>query len=167
MGDEFGRIHIEPAHRVVAECVRARVYAEPEHREAVDVKCDDFDGVTFYICVLPEQRDVLRISIFTPCFDQIQAMVGDAYFRDLYAEVGAAIDTPQPQYSMTVAVNLDTFVATNANDAQRGERDGVCEDANVSPATPVSRLVPPALTFPRPASPFACTPHSRCGSHSA
>ena len=85
-------------------------------------------------------------------------MVGDAYFRDLYAEVGAAIDTPQPQYSMTVAVNLDTFVATNANDAQRGERDGVCEDANVSPATPVSRLVPPALTFPRPASPFACTP---------
>ena len=60
-GDEFGRIHIEPAHRVVAETVRARVYADYDHREAVDVKCDDFDRVTFYICVAPEQKEVMRV----------------------------------------------------------------------------------------------------------
>jgi hypothetical protein len=41
-----GRIYLEAGHRVVAETVRARIFYEgdPEKREAVDVKADDFDG---------------------------------------------------------------------------------------------------------------------------
>jgi len=113
-GEEAGRIHIEAAHRVVAESVRARVYSAPEHREAVDVKCDDFDGVTYYVCVSPEQKEVLRVSLFVPCFDAIKGSVGDAYFEALYSEVGAVLETPQPMYSLTVAVNLDAVPADDA-----------------------------------------------------
>ena len=114
-GDEFGRIHIEPAHRVVAETVRARVYSDAEHREAVDVKADDFDRVTYYVCVAPEQKEVLRVSLFVPCWATIREAIGDEYFSALYAEVGAAVEaTPQPMYSLTVAIDLDAAAQLDA-----------------------------------------------------
>ena len=149
-GDEFGRIHIEPAHRVVAETVRARVYADVDHREAVDVKCDDFDRVTFYICVAPEQKEVMRVSLFAPCYAAIESAIGDAYFRDLYAEVGAVLEPPQPGYSLTVAVNLDAFLT--ASDEQRGERTRwACARARTQRSpNPLSIPAPPPPLKPVP-----------------
>ena len=113
-----GRIHIEPGHRIVAEAARARIFSDPERREAVDVKCDDFDGVVLYVAVSPEQKEVMRVSIFAPCFAQIKEAVGDRYFEELYHSVGASIEAAQPGYSLTVAVNLD---ALPADDASKGE----------------------------------------------
>jgi len=100
-------IHIEPSHRVVREAVSARVHARPEHREAVDVKCDDFEGVTFYVCILPDDKDTMRVSLYVPCFAAIEEAVGKGYFEGLYSEVGAVLETPQPMYSLTAAVNLN------------------------------------------------------------
>lgn len=71
--------------------MRARIHSDADKREAVDVKADDFDGVSFYVCVLPEQREVLRVSLFVPCFAQIKAAVGDKYFEELYASSCAAL----------------------------------------------------------------------------
>jgi hypothetical protein len=163
-GDEFGRIHIEPAHRVVAETVRARVYADYDHREAVDVKCDDFDRVTFYICVAPEQKEVMRVSLFAPCYATIESAVGEAYFRDLYAEVGAVLEPAQPGYSLTVAVNLDAFLT--ASDEQRGER--ARSPSHTTEPPPLSHPPPLAAAAccccPRPGdlSRFACSHHRPC-----
>ena len=115
-GTEYsgGRIHIEPGHRIVAECVRARIYAEADKREAVDVKCDDFDGVSLYVCVLPEQKQTLRVSLLVPCFAEIKDAVGPQFFEELYNPVGASIEAPQPGYSLTVAVDLDSLPAEHA-----------------------------------------------------
>ena len=88
-----GRIHIEPGHRIVAEAARARIFSDPERREAVDVKCDDFDGVVLYVAVSPEQKEVMRVSIFAPCFAQIKEAVGDRYFEELYHSVGSWLIT--------------------------------------------------------------------------
>ena len=90
-------------------CARAA-----DKREAVDVKADDFDGVFFYVCVAPEQRDVLRVSLFAPCFSQIKEAVGEQYFADLYSSACASIEAPQAGYSLTVAVNLDALPPDNA-----------------------------------------------------
>jgi len=106
-----GRIHIEPAHRVVYETVRARIFADPAEREAVDVRSDDFDGVTYYVSVLPEQKNVLRVSLFAPAFAELKEAVGEKFFADMYTAVGAVVEAPQQGYSLTVAVDLDTLPA--------------------------------------------------------
>ena len=69
-----------------------RARAAAEKREAVDVKADDFDGVSFYVCVIPEQKEVLRVSLFAPCFAEIKDSVGDAYFAELYAFAGVSLE---------------------------------------------------------------------------
>ena len=90
-----------------------------DKREAVDVKADDFDGVTFYVSVDPDQREVLRVSIFVPCFAEIKDAVGDKYFQDLYASNCAVLEQPpQQSFSLTVAVNLD---ALPADPGEKGE----------------------------------------------
>jgi hypothetical protein len=101
----------------VAETVRARIHADPDKREAVDVKADDFDGVSFYISVTPEQKEVMNVSLFVPCFKQIQDAVGAAYFEELFAGYGS-LTTAQPGYSITVVFNLD---ALPGDYAARGE----------------------------------------------
>jgi len=69
-----------------------------------------------YVCVVPEQKEVLRVSLLAPCFAAIKDAVGDKYFTDLYAEVGAVVDaTPQAGYSITVAVSLDSVPPDEAS----------------------------------------------------
>jgi len=110
-----GRIHIEPGHRIVAEAVRARIYAEPAQREAIVVQADDFDGCAFYVTVQPEQKEILRVSLLAPCFADIKDAVGDGFFQEMYNFAGVTIETPpQPGYSFTVAVNLDAVPADSA-----------------------------------------------------
>ena len=113
-----GRIHLEAGHRVVAEAVRARIFSDPERREAVDVKADDFDGVSFYVSVAPEEKTIMRVSLFVPCFAEIKDAVGDQYFQDLFAGYGT-FETPQPGYSLTVVVDLESLPADDA------EREGL------------------------------------------
>jgi len=91
------------------------VFAEPDQRDAVDVRCDDFDGVTYYVSVLPEQKNVLRVSLFAPCFAELKEAVGDRYFEDLYASVGGVLEAPQQGYSLTVALDLDTVPPDTAS----------------------------------------------------
>lgn len=102
-----GRIHIEAGHRIVADACRARIHADADKREAVDVKADDYDGASFYVYVLPEQREVLRVSLFVPCFNEIRDAVGVAYFEELYNSPCSTLEAPQGSYSLTVSVNLD------------------------------------------------------------
>ena len=107
-----GRIHLEAGHRVVAETVRARIFYEgdPERREAVDVKADDFDGVSFYVMVLPEQKNMMRVSLAVPCFQAVKDAVGDGYFAELFGLFACcSLETPQPGYNLTVLVNLDAL----------------------------------------------------------
>ena len=78
------------------------------------MKADDFDGVFFYVCVDPEKRDLLRVSLFAPCFAQIKEAVGEQYFTDLYSSACATVEAPQAGYSLTVAVNLDALPPDNA-----------------------------------------------------
>jgi len=123
MGSEGtgGRIHLEPGHRIVAEACRARIFADADKREAVDVKADDFDGCMLYVCVLPESKDILRVSLFTSCFAEVKESVGDAYFQERYNFAGAKLEAPVSPYSITVAVNLD---ALPADPAQKEELVG-------------------------------------------
>mmetsp|Transcript_67089 Transcript_67089/g.132959 ORF Transcript_67089/g.132959 Transcript_67089/m.132959 type:complete len:324 (-) Transcript_67089:299-1270(-) len=108
-----GRIHLEPGHRVIAETVRARVNAEPSMREACDVKADDFDGVSIYVNVKPEQKDMMYVSIFAPCFAEIKDAVGDQYFADLYAPHGTVDSAPQPGYNQTFVFDLNQLPPTD------------------------------------------------------
>ena len=109
-----GRIHLEAAHRVVAETVRARIFADPERREAVDVKADDFDGVCFYVSVTPEQKELMTVSLQVPCFADIEAAVGPAYFDELFAGTASIARPPAQGYSLTVVVPLDQLPADDA-----------------------------------------------------
>jgi len=107
-----GRIHLEPGHRVIAETVGARVRAEPDMREACDVKADDFDGVSIYINVKPEQKDMMYVSIQVPCFADIKDAVGDRYFDELYAPHGKVDQPAQPGYNLTFLFDLNQLPPT-------------------------------------------------------
>lgn len=109
-----GRIHLEAGHRVVAETVRARIFyaGDPDKREAVDVKADDYDGVHFYVSVAPEQKHLMRVSLFVPCFQEVNGMVGDGYFQELFGLFQCcALEVPAVGYSLTILVNLDALPA--------------------------------------------------------
>lgn len=98
---------MEAGHRVVAETVRARIHAPSDAREACDVKADDFDGVSIYVCVRPDEKSVMRVSAFVPCFAEIKEAVGDRYFEELYAPHGTVEKPPQSGYSLTISFALD------------------------------------------------------------
>ena len=102
--------HSQARENAVPRAALRRVFARllaADKREAVDVKADDFDGVSFYVQVVPEQRDVLRVSLMAPCFDAVKEAVGDKYFEELYVNAYSVLEPPQPGYNLTVAVNLD------------------------------------------------------------
>lgn len=164
-------IHIEPSHRVVREAVSARVHARPEHREAVDVKCDDFEGVTFYVCILPDDKDTMRVSLYVPCFAAIEEAVGKGYFEGLYSEVGAVLETPQPMYSLTAAVNLNGLPD---DEAARGEENPKCDPPGIAIGRLQSAVgdLQRSETHPTPYAPWALftlpqsRPHLSCLTHS-
>lgn len=107
-----GRIHLEPSHRVVAETVAARVHSNPDQREAVDVKCDDFDGATYYVSVAPEEKNILRVSLYVNNYKEIVDAVGGGHFQALYS--GMISPNPVPGYSLTLVVDLDQLPADAA-----------------------------------------------------
>ena len=98
---------MEPGHRVVSETVRARIHAEPDMREACDVKADDFDSTSIYICVRPEEKDVMRVSVFAPFFGEVHEAVGARYFEELFAPYGVMEAAPQPGYQITYMFALE------------------------------------------------------------
>jgi len=99
-------IHLEPGHRIVAETVAARIHSTPDKREAVDVRCSDF-GSQYYVSALPEEKQMLRVSLWVANFQQIKDLVGESFFSKQYSEEGTCLESPQQGYSLTVAVNLD------------------------------------------------------------
>ena len=112
-----GRIYLEAGHRVVAETVRARIFYEgdPEKREAVDVKADDFDGVSFYVSVSPEEKNLMRVALQVPCFKAIKDAVGEGYFAELFGLFACcSLEAPMPGFSLTVLVNLDALPASES-----------------------------------------------------
>jgi actin related protein 2/3 complex subunit 2 len=100
-----GRIHLEVGHRVVAEFVSARLYSPPDKREAVQVKCNDFDNTKYSAETKVDATNVLLVSFYTECFEEVKEAVGMGYFDELYA----GMIQPQPEFgfSITLAVDLD------------------------------------------------------------
>uniref|UniRef100_A0A6S9SAF1 Arp2/3 complex 34 kDa subunit n=1 Tax=Chrysotila carterae TaxID=13221 RepID=A0A6S9SAF1_CHRCT len=96
-------IHLEPGHRIVADAVAMCVHSSPEKREAVDVRCSDF-GCHYYVCAAPEEPHILRVSLWTRCFDAVQEQVGKSYFQEIYPGL---VDSPLPEYKLTLRINLD------------------------------------------------------------
>jgi actin related protein 2/3 complex subunit 2 len=140
-----GRIHLEAGNRVVAEAVRARIFADPDKREAVDVKADDFDGTSLYVSVAPEQKSVMAVSLFVPCFAEIKDAVGGAYFDELFAGY-ATQAAPQPGYSLTLVFNLDGLPT---DDATRGARAAAADRARARPPVARTRALERARGRPR------------------
>ena len=98
-------IHLEQGHRIVAETVSARFQAEPDKREAVDVRCSDF-GTQYYVCVPPERKNIVQVSLWLSCFDEVKDLVGERYFQELYPGMEA---TPTSGYSLTITTDLDAL----------------------------------------------------------
>ena len=99
-------LHLEPGHRIMAEALAARIHAPPDRREAVDVRCSDF-GVQYYLCVPPEQQNVLKLSVWVRCFAEVVEGVGEAFFAEqLYPGM---VQPPEPGYSLTLALDLDAL----------------------------------------------------------
>ena len=100
-------IHLEPGHRIVAETVAARLHSAPDKREAVDVRCSDF-GAQYYVSVQPEEKHILRVSLWLRCFEEIVDAVGQGWLQDFYAGM---VEAPQAGYKLTLAINLDSLPA--------------------------------------------------------
>ena len=107
-------IHLEPGHRIVAETIAARVHSPPEKREAVDVRCSDF-GAQYYVSVQPEQKNIMRVSLWLHCYDEVKDLVGERFFQEMYP----GLESPQQGYSLTLAVDLDMLPPDTA---ARGDR---------------------------------------------
>ena len=95
-------IHLEPGHRIVAETIAARIHSPAEKREAVDVRCSDF-GAQYYVSVSPEQKNIMRVSLWLHCYDEVKDLVGERFFQEMYP----GLEAPQQGYSLTLAVDLD------------------------------------------------------------
>jgi len=101
-------IHLEPGHRIVAETVAARIHSAPDKREAVDVRCSDF-GAQYYVSVQPDEKHMVRVSLWLRCFDEVMEAVGDRWFQEFYP--GMVETPPQAGYKLTLAINLDSLPA--------------------------------------------------------
>jgi len=99
-------IHLEPGHRIVSETLAAAFLAPADRRESIDVRCCDF-GAQYHLAVHPDEKHILRLSLWLRCYAEVEAAVGVAFFGDMY---GAMLDpTPQPGSSLTLAINLDAL----------------------------------------------------------
>jgi len=123
-------IHLEPGHRIVAEAVAARVHSAPDKREAVDVRCSDF-GAQYYVSVQPEEKHVVRVSLWLRCYEEIAEAVGQGWFQEFYAGM---VEAPQAGYKLTLAVNLDRLPAdSDAKDALVRKLASVKRDVTAAP----------------------------------
>eukprot|EP00965_Chrysotila_dentata_P221365 6192346-Pleurochrysis_carterae.AAC.3 len=111
-------IHLEPGHRIVADAVAMCVHSSPEKREAVDVRCSDF-GCHYYVCAAPEEPHILRVSLWTRCFDAVQEQVGKSYFQEIYPGL---VDSPLPEYKLTLRINLDELPSDSQEKGSHSSR---------------------------------------------
>merc|ERR1711920_45043 len=141
-------IHLEASHRIVAETVAARVHSDPEKREAVDVRCADF-GAQYYVSVTPEERHILRVSLWLKCFEEIKEAVGDGFFQEMYP--GMVESPPQQGYKLTLAVNLDNVPADAAGkDALVWKLASIKRDVTAAPLWICFRALLDGSRVPRP-----------------
>ncbi len=75
-----------------------------EKFEAVDVSGADFDGVTFRLSTEPDNKAVLRVSMFLHYGNELKKYGSDAVVKKAY---GDWVQTPQENYTVTLKVDLD------------------------------------------------------------
>jgi actin related protein 2/3 complex subunit 2 len=147
-------LQLEPGHRIVAAAVAERMAAPAEARESIDVRCSDF-GALYHVCALPDTRHLLRVSAALECFEEVEAAVGRGYFAELYG--GMLEATPEPGYSLTLALDLDHLPEDEARARAPARAGGTCQGTRL--AHPACRAPPGTSVLPQRGAPSGCVSH--------
>lgn len=99
----LGMIFLDTGHENIREVVYKRLTAEK--REAVDVKCSDFDDVTYHI-TSSEDLATIKLSIKMRIFEDLKNFGAEAILESDYK--GLVVPT-EDGYDLSIAVNLDSL----------------------------------------------------------
>lgn len=100
-----GMILLEPANRILEECVRSQIMNKAK-KEPMDVRLCDFDDVSYRITVEREDPSVMKVSLGLPLFASIKSFGGDAAVAKHYGDF-ARKGEPEAGYDVTLDVKFD------------------------------------------------------------
>lgn len=101
-------ILLEPMNRIIQETIQAQLELAPEgeeKRDPIDVRLCDFDDVSYRIQIEAENRDVLLLSMASPCLSQIMEKGADDQLKEIY---GDWVVDPIGGMNVTLSVDLTT-----------------------------------------------------------
>jgi len=100
-------ILLEVHNRIVEQAVRSQVFPVDGKREPLEVICADFDGVQYHISNNAD-KSALTVSLQWACADQLLANGGQEDLQRIY---GAYLVDPEPNYHVTLSLNLNSLPA--------------------------------------------------------
>jgi actin related protein 2/3 complex subunit 2 len=100
-------ILLEVHNRIVEQALRGQIFPPEGKREPLEVTCADFDGALYHITNNPE-KTVVTVSLQWGCADQLLENGGREDLQRIY---GAYLVDPEPNYQVSLALNLESLPA--------------------------------------------------------
>jgi len=98
-------ILLEVHNRIVVQALRGQIFPPEGKREPLEVTCADFDGALYHISNNPD-KTVVTVSLQWSCADQLLDNGGREDLKRIY---GAYLVDPEPNYHVSLALNLDSL----------------------------------------------------------
>lgn len=79
-----------------------------EKLEVLPIECKfcDFDGTRFKVFISPDDLTTMCISLYMPCWTDLETHDVQGYLQQVYGDIVAAAD---PDYNFTLSINLKTL----------------------------------------------------------
>jgi actin related protein 2/3 complex subunit 2 len=100
-------ILLEVHNRIIEQALRSQIFPPDGKREPLEIICADFDGVQYHISNNADRSSV-TVSLQWSCADQLLANGGEADLKRIY---GAYLVDPEPNYHVTLSLNLNALPA--------------------------------------------------------
>jgi len=92
-------ILLQAANKVLEETLRERF--KNDQPDKLVMNASDFDGVSYRLST-PENKNILQVSMFLPCFSQVQQFGADEVLRRIYGDLVVA---PEPGFDVTLRID--------------------------------------------------------------
>jgi len=96
-------ILLDPVNRILAETIQGQLIRDAEEkREAIDVRLSDMDDVSYRVTIEKENKNLMKVQMSLPCYNQFKDLGGDAALKKHYGDMVC-----DPESGFDVALQVD------------------------------------------------------------